>query len=288
MATHRISIFGPLQDAPATRRDRSLRLAPSVKNDVFLNALLEMPTTKQGRRSPFQWLGAIGFHILVVATLIIVPLYTTGTIRLSEFHETPLAAPPPPLAPAPAPAGRALAPHIPRPKAKLNYTLQKLAAPTAIPKNVPSGSDNAAEAAPDLGGVTGGVPGGVPGGVIGGVVGGVWGGTGTAVPTPPPQPPLVPKVVRVGSHLKAPRLTYSVDPAYPPLAREAHVWGTVVVEAVIDEHGNVVQARVVSGHPLLIDAALKAVLQWKYEPTTLNGQPVSVELQVQVHFSLNS
>ena len=61
-----------------------------------------------------------------------------------------------------------------------------------------------------------------------------------------------------------------------------------LLDAVIDEHGNVVQARVLSGHPLLIDAALKAVLQWKYEPTTLNGQPVSVELQVQVHFNLNS
>jgi protein TonB len=74
---------------------------------------------------------------------------------------------------------------------------------------------------------------------------------------------------------------------YPPLARETHIRGTVVVDAVIDEHGNVVQARVVSGHPLLMDAALKAVLLWKYEPTTLNGQPVSVELQVQVHFNLN-
>jgi periplasmic protein TonB len=79
-----------------------------------------------------------------------------------------------------------------------------------------------------------------------------------------------------------------VSPAYPPLARDARIGGTVVVDAVIDDHGNVVQARVVSGHPLLIDAALKAVLQWKYEPTTLNGQPVSIELQVQVHFNLNS
>jgi protein TonB len=124
--------------------------------------------------------------------------------------------------------------------------------------------------------------------VIGGVVGGVLGGTGTAVPTPPAQPRPVPKVVRVGSHLKAPHLTYSTDPAYPPLAREARVSGTVIIEALIDEQGNVVQARVVSGHPLLINAALKAVLQWKYEPTILNGQPVSVELQVQVHFELNS
>lgn len=191
---------------------------------------------------------------------------------------------PPPLASPPAPAEGAVAPHITRPKAKLNYTLHKLTAPTSIPKKVSSGSDNVAEAAPDLGGVPDGVPGGVPGGVIGGEVGGVLGGTGTAAPTPPPAPRPLHKVVRVGSNLKAPRQTYYVDPAYPPLAREARIVGTVVVDAVIDEHGNVVQVRVLSGHPLLIDAALKAVGQWKYAPTTLNGQPVSVELQVQVHF----
>jgi protein TonB len=91
--------------------------------------------------------------------------------------------------------------------------------------------------------------------------------------------------VRIGSQLKAPRQTLSVNPDYPTLARQTRIQGTVVVDAVIDEKGNVVQARAVSGHPLLIDAALKAVLQWKYEPTSLNGQPVSVELQVQVHFS---
>jgi protein TonB len=94
--------------------------------------------------------------------------------------------------------------------------------------------------------------------------------------------------VRAGSLLKAPRQIYSVDPEYPTLARETHIRGTVLVEAVIDEKGNVVQARIVSGHPLLIAAALKAVLQWKYEPTSLNGQPISVVLQVQVNFNLKS
>jgi protein TonB len=94
--------------------------------------------------------------------------------------------------------------------------------------------------------------------------------------------------VRVGSGLKAPRQTYNLDPEYPPLARETHIQGTVVVEAVIDEHGNVVQARVVSGHPLLVGAALKAVQQWKYEPSSLNGLPISIVMQVQVHFSLKS
>jgi protein TonB len=84
--------------------------------------------------------------------------------------------------------------------------------------------------------------------------------------------------------LKPPRQTYSIDPEYPPLARQTRLSGTVVIDAVIDERGNVVQARAVSGHPLLVTAALRAVLQWKYEPTSLNGQPVSVELQVQVSF----
>src|SRR6266436_5503899 len=286
MASKRISIFGPQQDAPAKKASGSLRLAPSVNIDVFLNALLEMPTTHQTRRSPLKWLSAMGLHIVIVAALIVVPLYTAGTIRLSEYHEIPVVAPPPPLAPPPAPAGAAVAPHITHPKAKLNYTLQKLTTPTAIPKNVFSSSDNVGEAAPDFGGVEGGVPGGVSG---------AGGGVGADVPVPPRTPPTPPpaprplqKIVRVGSGVKPPRQTYSADPVYPPIARETHTWGTVVVDAVIDEHGNVVQARVVSGHPLLMDAALKAVLLWKYEPTTLNGQPVSVELQVQVRFKLNS
>jgi protein TonB len=137
-----------------------------------------------------------------------------------------------------------------------------------------------------LDGVVGGVSGGVIGGQPGGVLGGVLGGTQSA--PPPPQPKQnrpAPKIVRVGSTLKAPRQTYSVQPEYPALARQARILGTVVVDAVIDEHGNVVQARALSGHPLLIPAALRAVLQWKYEPTSLNGQPISVELQVLVNFN---
>jgi len=278
MPTYRSSIFGLMQDAPARKVTAPLRLASTVKNDVFLNALLEMPTTKQGHRSPLEWLGAMGFHIAIVALLVIVPLYTTATIHLSDYRETALLAPPPPPPP---PAASPVAPHITHPKAKLKYTTQKLTAPTAIPKRVSSYSGNVDETAPDLGGVAAGVPGGVNGGATDGVAG----GTGTAVPPPPPPPKPVQKIVRAGSLLKAPRQTYSVDPVYPPLAREARITGTVIVDAVIDEHGNVVEARAVSGHPLLLEPALKAVQQWKYEPTSLNGQPVSVELQVQVHFN---
>jgi periplasmic protein TonB len=134
----------------------------------------------------------------------------------------------------------------------------------------------------------GGLPDGVAGGQPGGALGGAFGSTGTAAPPPVSRPQPTKRVVRAGSLLKPPRQTYSIDPEYPTLARQAHISGTIVVDAVIDERGNVVQARAVSGHPLLVAAALRAVLQWKYEPTSLNGQPVSVELQVQVHFNPKS
>jgi len=93
--------------------------------------------------------------------------------------------------------------------------------------------------------------------------------------------------VRVGGRVKEPRLIARVDPRYPPLAIQTHLEGTVVVQAVIDEHGDVVEAKVVSGPPLLIQSALDAVRQWKFEPTYLNDEPVPVQLNVTVAFRLN-
>jgi len=222
---------------------------------------------------------------VILATLIIAPLYTTGTIQLAKYEDTPVVAPPAPPPPPPTAAGRVVVPHMTSKHPNLTYTLGKVTAPASIPKTI--SLDNAA-AEPDFGGVVGGVPGGVPGGQLGGSLGGIIGGTGASVPIPAPPPPAAKRIIRVGSNIKAPRQTYSVQPEYPALAMQAHVRGTVVVNAVIDERGNVVQARALSGHPLLIAAALKAVLQWKYEPTLLNGTPVAVEMEVTVHFNLGS
>jgi periplasmic protein TonB len=280
MTSYSMHLFDPPQKGRIAKLTRPVRLTPTTENDVFLSALLETPTTKTVRRNPLQWVTATSLHIVILATLIIVPLYRTGTIDLGKYEETPLVAPAAPPPPPPA-AARAVAPHTTPTRPKLTYTQGKLTAPVSIPKKV--SLDNAA-AEPDLGGVLGGVPGGVPGGQLGGVIG----GTGTSVPIPPPQQTAAKRIVRVGSNLKAPRQTYSVQPEYPALARQAHIWGTVVVNAVLDEHGNVVQARALRGHPLLIPAALKAVLQWRYEPTLLNGTPVAVEMEVTVHFSLGS
>jgi protein TonB len=283
MTTHPMHLFDPDLKGLAGKRARPVRLSPTTQDDVFLNALLETGTTKTVRRNPLEWAAATGLHIVILATLIIVPLYTTGTIQLDNYNATPLAAPPAAPPPPPPAAGRTAAPHITSKRPKLTYTQGKLISPASIPKAV--SLDNAA-GAPDLGGVEGGVPGGVAGGQLGGSLGGVLGGTGTSIPIPPPQQPAVKRIVRVGSNLKGPRQTYAVQPEYPVLARQTHLSGVVVVNAVIDEHGNVVGARALSGHPLLIPAALKAVLQWKYEPTLLNGTPVAVEMEVTVHFNL--
>jgi protein TonB len=285
MTTHPMRLFDPGLKGLAGEPAQPVRLSPTTQNDVFLNALLETAETKTIRRSPLQWAAATGLHIVILSALIIAPLYTTGTIQLRNYEDTPLLTPPVPLPPPPPAAGRVVAPHKTSTRPKLTYRLGKLTAPASIPRTV--SLDNA-DAAPDLGGVAGGVPGGVAGGQLGGSLGGVIGGTGTSIPIPPPQQPAAKRIVRVGSNLKAPRQTFSVQPEYPVLAKQTHVSGTVVVNAVIDEHGNVVGARALNGHPLLIPAALKAVLQWQYEPTLLNGTPVAVEMEVTVHFSLGS
>jgi periplasmic protein TonB len=281
MTTHPMHLFDPDLKGLVGKPARPVRLSPATKNDVSLNALLETGTPKSVRRSPLEWVAATGLHAVVLAALIIVPLYTTGTIQLRNYEDIPLAAPPAAPPPPPPAAGRAVAPHITSKRPNLTYTLGKVTAPTSVPKTI--SMDNSA-AEPDLGGVVGGVPGGVPGGQLGGSLGGITGGTGTSVPPPPPRA-AARRIVRVGSNLKGPRQLYSVQPEYPILAKQERISGAVVINAVIDEQGNVVQAHALTGHPLLIPAALKAVLQWKYEPTLLNGTPVAVEMEVTVHFS---
>jgi len=117
------------------------------------------------------------------------------------------------------------------------------------------------------------------------VLGGVIGGTTIVAPIAPKvQGPKAP--VRVGGRVKEPRLITRVDPRYPPLAIQTHLQGTVIVDAIIDEHGDVIEVKVVSGPPLLIQSAMDAVRHWKYEPTYLNDEPVPVQLNVTVQFKL--
>jgi len=132
-----------------------------------------------------------------------------------------------------------------------------------------------------------GVPGGVAGGSLGGVIGGVIGGIKTIAAPIAPKETKPKEPLRVGGRVREPELIKRIEPNYPELARQTHLSGAVLIDAIIDENGNVVEMKVVSGHPLLIQSAVNAVRQWKYRPTHLNDVPVPVQLIITVSFRLN-
>jgi protein TonB len=156
----------------------------------------------------------------------------------------------------------------------------QLRTPTAIPKKVLIAHD---DEQPPQGatGVVGGVPGGVPGGQMGGVIGGIISSTPVAVPKV-----ATPQRVRVSQGVTEGLLMKKVQPSYPPLARSARIQGTVVLQALIGKDGTIQNLRAVSGHPMLTPAAIDAVRQWRYKPYFLNGEPVEVDTQITVNFTL--
>jgi TonB family protein len=95
-----------------------------------------------------------------------------------------------------------------------------------------------------------------------------------------------PRPVRVGGDIRAPQKTRHVDAVYPEEARAARVQGVVILEATIGSDGKVADAKVLRSIPLLDQAALDAVLQWEFEPSRLDGDPVPVIMTVTVNFSL--
>ncbi len=258
-------------------------------------------------------LGAFAGHSLLAGALMMVPVFLVEeapAVKLTRFLVAPPLPPPPARAAvhyqAAAPATRAL----PAPRtdemplaaetvkpAKLvarQFDMARLAAPRTVP-------DRAAilDEPPEVqlssangGGVDGGVPGGVPGGVAGGVPGGVLGGI-TGLPAAPeperlrPAPVPSPKRIRVGGNVQRGRITRKVVPNYPEIARVARVQGVVHLTAVIDEDGRITDVEVVSGHPLLVGAAVSAVKKWRYTPTLLNGEPVEVVTDIEVRFVLH-
>jgi protein TonB len=75
-------------------------------------------------------------------------------------------------------------------------------------------------------------------------------------------------------------------PVYPPIARSARISGSVVLAATISKNGTIENLRLVSGHPMLVPAAMDAVRQWRYKPYMLNGDPVEVDTQITVNFTM--
>ena len=246
---------------------------------LFVDALLEN-SPKRPRTRVLEWTLSLAVHGILVAAMLVVPLYR---IDRNEVHRSDYM-------------------QLVATTAELGSNAQVTAAPKSVaaatrkllaPKSIPleasrqqvGETDAGAERAPDVAGIiTAAGRGPAPHGPLD--RGGILADISSAPPSSPvletrPKSPL-----SVGGKVKAPQLISMVEPVYPPLLRRTRVQGEVVIDALIDTEGNVVEEHTVSGNEFLVAAAMDALRRWKYEPTVLNGQVFPVQLRVTITFRL--
>jgi len=248
---------------------------------MFSDSLLEFG--QQRRRRALATTTSFIFNCLAVGVMLAVPLLFTEDLPKAQLLTFLVAPPPPP--PPPPPAGEQVQRVVRQVQTDMLSTGQ-LRTPTRIPQKVQMIREE--EAPPPMaatGGVVGGVPGGIPGGQVGGVIGGIINATASLAAVPK-FVPVLPQRVRISQGVTKGLLVHRVEPLYPTLARTARVQGEVVLSAIIDTNGQITNLQLVSGHPMLVPAALAAVREWRYKPYLLNGQPVEVETTITVIFSL--
>jgi len=245
---------------------------------MFEDSLIESGgrlTTKRGLTTTISFI----LQVALIGILVLIPLLFTEALPKTQLM-TFLVAPPPPPPPPPPPAAT---PVKVVKQIQTDIINGQLRTPTKIPEKVQMIKEE--EAPPpmsSMAGVVGGVPGGVPGGQMGGVIGGIISSTPVAVPKV-----AAPQRVRVSQGVTQGLLIRKIQPNYPPLARQARIQGSVLLQAVISKEGAIENLRLISGHPMLAPAALEAVKQWRYKPYILNGEPVEVETQITVNFTLS-
>ncbi len=213
---------------------------------------------------------SIAAHLVAVLMFIVIPLTTTLNLPepLYALHlpESILVVPPPPP-----PPGRVIpkgaAPRTDQPS---NAAVAPTKAPTTIEP----------ESGPPAVPVVGLPPGdGIPQGI--GLV-----TSDRPIVITPPEPPRPVAPIRVADLPVSPRKIVDVRPQYPEIARAARVEGTIIMEAVLDTSGRVTQLRVLKSVPMLDQAAVDAVRQWRYTPSVYGGHPVSVLMTITVRFTL--
>lgn len=221
-----------------------------------------------------KWTGLIStlVQLGLVGFLVLLPLIFTEALPKGQLTTWLVAPPPPPPPPPPA------APQIQHVQKVSEIVDGSLRTPSKIPKKIQMIKEE--EAPAQNAGVVGGVVGGVPGGSANGVIGGIIGSA-----APPPKV-ATPQKLRVSSGVAEGLKVHDVTPTYPQMARIAHIQGDVLLQATISKSGVIENLRGVSGHPILIQAAMDAVKQWKYKPYILNGEPVEVETTIKVQFHM--
>jgi len=242
---------------------------------LFSQSVLEKSGIERRRRAGSAAFSIILQSILVII-LILLPLWFVDSLPAQQLV-TFLAAPPPPPPPPP-PA----APELKTVKMVSQVLNGQLLAPSKIPKLVKMIKEE--EAPPPSFGVVGGVVGGVPGGQANGVLGSIIDSANRRMT---PTPAAIPQRVRVSTGVSQGLLQNRVEPAYPVIALRARVQGTVQLRAIISKEGRIENLQLIEGHPMLVEAAIRAVRQWQYKPYTLSGEPVEVETTVIVNFHID-
>ena len=243
-----------------------------------------------GNHRPLVFIGGSIGEALLLAAITLAPLLFVETLPNRGLFNV-MMLPSVPIAP-PAPAPAMVAKRAPRVRPTQIFNPKGLVSPVVIPRAVATIED-----APviDVNQVVGGVPGGIP--AVAAVGAGAFSGALSLAPPPPlplpkavaatpPPAPAAPRQVNLGGEVEAAMLSHMTPPVYPLLARTGRITGKVVLLAIIGTDGKVKNLSVVSGHPLLVDAALKAVESWTYRPTILDGAPVEVITHIEVRFNL--
>jgi len=245
------------------------------ENDLIFHSLIESGE-KLTPRNPWATVGSLIFQLLLLMAIVVIPLFHADPLAKRE-RLTMLSLQPPP------PAGSNATDIQAPPKLRSMYTPKS----TVIPAPV----HITPAAAPPPASITDEVVGGVPGGVVGGVPGGVFsemlgGPRSMPLPAKTPEPAPV-KRIRVASGVAEANLIHDVPPQYPPEAGRERIEGTVVLLAVIGTDGCVQDVQVVSGLPILAQAAIEAVKQWRYKPYLSNGVPVEIDSRITINFTLS-
>jgi len=244
---------------------------------MFEDSLIESGgklKTKRGATTLFSFV----LQMILLGILILIPLLYTEALPKQQLMTFLVAPPPPPPPPPPAAAPIKVVKQI-----QTEIINGQLRTPTKIPEKIQMiKEEDAPPPMNSMAGVVGGVPGGVPGGQMGGVIGGIISSTPVSVPKA-----ATPTRVRVSQGVTQGLLIRKVQPTYPPLARQARIQGQVLLQAEISKDGTIQNLRLISGHPMLTSAAIEAVKQWRYKPYILNGEPVEVETQITVNFTLS-
>jgi protein TonB len=232
-----------------------------------------------GKRARKNWPKLLSFviEIAAICVLVLLPLIYTQALP-KQLWTSVLENPAPPAGAAPV---KELKSQTRAPREKNELADNVLRQPDYIPNKTAMVHDEPASSEETHGAIDGLVPGGIPGGVPNALTNEI-----TKAVSPVMVKPVPPQRPRVSSGVAAGMLVQQVKPRYPALAVQAHVQGTVVLQAVIGKDGTVRDLHLVSGHPMLAGAAIEAVKQWRYRPYLLNNEPVEVDTQINVNFTL--